>query len=123
MWTKHKRCGVRLTSEVSVGDWLAPADNSHQDRVDDAVRLVKAGGPASLGQITQLPACSSIRQIASDLRSAILLIEKLGDELARDDATVTRHGASLQLIDIALQTVRKAADLLTSSEAGQTSQI
>lgn len=124
MWTKENRCGVRLTSDVCVRDWLAPVGNKQQDRVDETVRLVKTGALASLAiheplqSPTQLPARLLVVQLASDLRTAIQLIEKVGDELAGDDATLARHGASLQLIDIALQTFSKVADHLASSDAG-----
>lgn len=126
VWTKANRCGVKLASQVCVRDWLAPVGNRGQDQVDATVRLLKGGAlpalstPEPVPRIHQVQALSGA-QLASDLRSAIHLIEKLGDELAGDHATVARHGASLQLIDIAIQTISKAANLL--SEEGQTSQI
>jgi hypothetical protein len=114
---------VRLASEVRVRDWLAPVGNKGQDRVDETVRLLKAGVlPAVSTQepVNPVPTSLSQAQLASELRSAIRLIEKLGDDLACDPGTVARHGASLQLIDIAIQTISKAADFL--SNAGQTSE-
>lgn len=125
MWTKGNRSGLRLTSVVSVPDWLAPSDNKQQEHVDETVRLVKAGA-LSQAQVTVARTAEaaagsvSAAQLVVDLRRAVLLIEKVGDELALDDAAVARHGASLQMIDVALQTISAIADTLTV-QAGQIS--
>jgi len=63
IWTSANKCGVRFSSEVSVKDWLAAPDKSQQQRVDDIVALVKAGGliPVGTNALTQKSAFHPMR--------------------------------------------------------------
>lgn len=42
-WSAAGRCGLHFSSLVSVHEWMVPPANREQQRVDDAVRLFKAG--------------------------------------------------------------------------------
>lgn len=119
-WKADGRCGLKLSSAISVREWLLPPGNTQQQRVDATVRSVKEQGlcsQSSAGIATDLARSEvtySQAQLAEDLRRAVSLIETVGDNLASDDLTIARHGAILQLIDIAVQTIAAAADTLAS---------
>ena len=125
VWTNGGRSGLKFLSTVSVGDWLAPPKNIGQPTVDEMVRLVKGGASPSqtpaefVGGSTPAPTEFSAAELSQDLRRAALLIKMMGEELSSDEPTVARHGPSLQLLDIALQTISAAADSLSSSQADQ----
>lgn len=117
-WVEEGRCGLHFDAHISVRDWMAPARNSEQSRVDQTVAMLKAG---------TLPLHESRRekesesagdahaledQLAPDLREVCRLLEILGSELSGDDDVVRRHESALQSLDIAAQTIAAAIDLL-----------
>ena len=117
-WANEGRCGIEFASLVCVRDWLAPPANSEQQRVDDVVRLVKGGAvalnpaPRSITGITSSRHCAVPAQLGDDLRRVCALIDKLGESLLCDEATVVRHGLELQNFDICRQTIAAVADVL-----------
>ena len=106
MWSSEKKCGLRFSSELSVKDWLAPPAKIEQQRVDDIVALVKAGGGGSSGVPLPEPAPRSAEPILDRLERVIGLIQELENDLISSDETVARHGAKLQNLDLALQIIR-----------------
>jgi len=106
-WAAEGRCGLSFSGTVDVPAWLAPPANKEQQRVDDVVRLVKAGAvPLDPGG-AQVPL-----QIAEDLSRVSALLELLGNELARDDEVVERYAGVLQNLDIAAQTIAAIESLI-----------
>ena len=119
VWSSANCCGLRFDSAVSVKDWLAAPTKVQQQRVDDMVALVKAGG-ASVGPDTDTPAQPrSFEQLANDLQAVVRLMQDLEDDLASSDETLGRHGTKLQNLDIAMQMVRAVSGELTSGDGRQ----
>ncbi|MEO5773240.1 MAG: PilZ domain-containing protein [Sphingomicrobium sp.] len=104
VWSRDNKCGLRFQSEVSVKNWMAPPGNVEQQRVDQIVALVKAGG--ALPPAAPAPdslAAASTAQLAEDIKLVFRLIEQLGDDLADSPETLMRHEAKLQNLDVAMQ--------------------
>lgn len=117
VWSSSNRCGVRFSSEVSVKDWLAAPNKKQQQRVDDMVALVKAGGSESHSEDTDLRGPRSQEQLVDDLGAVVSLLQNLEDDLAGSDETLARHAVKLQNLDIAMQMLRAVACELTPSRS------
>ena len=111
-WSAQGRCGLHFSSPVSVREWLAPPANQDQQRVDDAVRLLKAG---AIPLAPEAVAAKSANQdgLGSDLKSIARLLELLTEHLAGNEATVLAHADDLPDLDIAVQTLNVFANSLT----------
>lgn len=117
-WSAEGRCGLHFSSLVCVRDWLAPPANGAQQRVDEAVGLLKLGAlplPERPTASANAPAGDLQPLYGEDLRRASRLIELLGDDLAGDEQVVERHSAKLQSLDIVIQTLSAVADALTEA--------
>jgi hypothetical protein len=110
-WCVAGKCGLRFSGLVNVKEWLAPAANQEQHRIDEAVRLLKAGA-VPLGAASQSRETVSSAELASDLDSVRRLLDAHCDCIAGDAAYVAQFGEQLQNLDIALQVVAAVADLL-----------
>lgn len=114
-WSAPGRCGLRFSSLACVQDWLAAPANPGQQRVDEAVRVLKLGAvpiaPRPAPQIG-LDSGRQLAQFGDDLRGAIRLVRDLCHELSTDDEAVRRHAEKLQNMDIVQQTVAAVADAL-----------
>lgn len=105
-WAREGRFGLRFSGRIDVQQWRATVSNSEQQRVDEIVRLVKAGAvplpvPALAESRCDLP--NSRTGLVRDLRRVAGLLGELGEELAGDPETLMRHGLALQSIDISVQ--------------------
>lgn len=120
IWSSGNRVGLRFPSEVSVKEWLAPPTSVHQQRVDEIVALVKAGGlpqadRASAGHAASREARTH-EQLVDDLAATMRLLSNLEDDLASCDETLARHEMKIQNLDIAMQMLRAvAAELMPGS--------
>ena len=113
-WATEGRCGLKFSSLVSVREWLAPPSNREQKRIDDMVRIVKAGAiPLPLGPEAREPTSPS--EFGVDLRTACKLLEAHCDIVLGDPQIVTRFGDRLQNLDIVLQTIAAVADVLAGN--------
>jgi hypothetical protein len=97
---------------VSVRDWLAPPANQDQERVDDAVRLLKAGAIPLAPEVAATKIANR-DGLGSDLKSIARLLELLTEHLAGNEATVLAHADDLPDLDIAVQTLNVLANTLT----------
>jgi hypothetical protein len=109
-WSLEGRCGLKFSSCVDVQQWRATPTNSEQKRVDEVVRLVKAGAvPLPVSPIVRMgspgEAMDRAEELAGDLSRALELLNNLGAALAGDREVVTRHCAALQKLDIAMQVI------------------
>nr|NUR37127.1 hypothetical protein [Sphingomonas sp.] len=109
VWLAGGQCGLKFSGSVDVQEWRAGPVNGEQERVDEVVRLVKAGAvplpvaplaPAGPAQVGRLRA-----RLRDDLRRACELLDDLGSALASDPGIVERHGPKLQNLDIAMQVI------------------
>jgi predicted Zn-ribbon and HTH transcriptional regulator len=87
---------------------MANPAHQAQQRIDQLVAAVKAGA-VPLVQPAK-PGAETADELADDLRRIARLLDKLGDALANDPATVATHGVELQNLDIAQQTLAALAD-------------
>lgn len=117
IWSLTNRCGVLFSSKISIKEWLAAPSKAQQQRVDDMVALVKAGGSSGHGEaIADGP--RSHAQLVDDLAQIVKLMQGLEDELSSSTATLERHGSKLQNIDIAMQMLRAVAAELDTTGSG-----
>lgn len=109
-WSAQGRCGLKFSKPIDVSKWRAAPGNAEQQRVDEIVKLVKAGAVplparrASAQTIFEKEAESN-EALLANLRRASELLNGLGDALAADSELVTRHGSSLQNLDLAMQAI------------------
>jgi hypothetical protein len=109
IWSLAGRCGLKFSGSVDVQKWRAAPANIEQQRVDEVVRLVKAGAvPLPVATFAEprrndVPAAGD--GVAGDLRRASELLDDLGSVLAGDPDVVMRHGNALQNLDIAMQVI------------------
>ena len=109
-WASDCRCGLKFSGSVDVQQWRASPSNSEQQRVDEIVRLVKAGAvPLPVPPLSQIAEPAQVREtsadLSADLRRASKLLEVLGGVLASDPELVMQHGTALQNLDIAMQVI------------------
>lgn len=119
-WSAPGRCGLRFSSLACVRDWLAAPANPGQQRVDDAVRLLKLGAvpmPQRPASSTEAQNGNQSLQFGEDLRRVIRLIDDLCQDLSSDTDLMIRRGEKLQNMDIALQTLAAVADGLAGGAA------
>jgi len=104
-WSAERRCGLKFSGSVDARQWRASPINSEQERVDEIVRLVKAGAvPLPVPPLAQFDSEPG-PQLSGDLRRASELLDELGAALASDPDVVTRHADKLQNLDIAMQVI------------------
>lgn len=125
VWAAQGRCGIRFDAIVDVKQWLAPAANSDQLRVDEMVRLVRSGAKPSAAEASVTTTSITVAEpfeaeIVDDLKRAFDLLSTLSNELADDRNVVLRHGSRLQNIDIVMQTIDTICLLLTSASSART---
>lgn len=106
-WSHAGRGGLRLEDVIAVKDWMAPAANSGQQRVDGLVAALRSGDrptdwPSSPDPVVVRP--------RDDLRTAVRLLDRLGDALASDPEVVMAHGSKLQLLDVVQQLLTALMD-------------
>ena len=119
-WSKNGRCGIRFSSRINIPEWLKPFSHQQQHRVDEVVSALRSGArPLPVGCWSGPQAVSDIEatvQVELDLHQVSQLLEKLGSELIDDPVILASHHECIQDIDIAVQTLRAAANLLAHPE-------
>lgn len=111
-WRNEGRCGLRFDAAISVAGWMANPLNREQQRVDIAVKVIKAGA-VPIETPAPRPA-GRADDMAQDLRRVACLLERLGDELASDMLVAANYGLKLQYLDIAVQTLGALAESVGS---------
>jgi hypothetical protein len=116
-WSAEGQCGIRFSGRVNVEQWRATPTNGEQQRVDEVVRLVKAGAiPLPLPPLAEAPSDGRTPEagehVAGDLRRVAQLLDDLGGELSSDPTVVDRHARPLQNLDIAAQVLAAVEAIL-----------
>lgn len=107
------RCTIRFRSLVPVHEWLAPPANLDQERIDEAVWLIKAGSiPLPTAASRQARKPQTATRLALDLEMVIGLLDSHTDYLTDDETTPSCFDAQLQHLDIARQTIVTVAEIL-----------
>jgi len=114
VWSVGRRCGLHFSSVVSVHQWMAPAENRQQQRVDDAVSLLKAR-VIPLRPLAAQTNGAELGSLESDLRNIAHLLQMLAERLVTNEVTVLAHGKELQSLDIAAQMVDVVASSLDNA--------
>lgn len=119
-WSSEGRCGLKFSGSVDVQQWLSIPTNSEQQRVDEVVRLVKAGAvplpiPPLAHQNGLKEATDSPADVANDLHVLGDLLASLGATLSSDCDLVARHGTALQSLDIGVQLLAAVAAVIDGS--------
>jgi hypothetical protein len=114
-WSDDSRCGLKFSGIIDVEQWRAPTGHGEQHRVDEIVRLVKAGAiPLSASAPGQeLASGGTNEKLSAELQLVAELLEKLGDRLAKDGIVVALYGDELQNLDIAMQVVAAVQAILS----------
>ena len=102
VWKANRKAGIAFCGGVQVGDWMSRTPPSHQARVDEIVRGIRAPG-GSMAAEAPLPADASLE---AELRALKEELVQLETGLTRDMAVVAAH-PEIQLLDIALQRVER----------------
>lgn len=94
--------------------------NSEQHRVDEVVRLVKAGAvPLPIPPLAHQEGRSELAdpsaEVSEDLKRVSNLLESLGTTLSCDEEILARHGAALQSLDIAMQVLAAVGELIAGT--------
>lgn len=120
VWSAQGRCGLKFSGGVEVDQWRASPVNAEQKRVDEVVRLVKAGAvplpvpalrPTGLHREAVLPG----PQLEGDLNRISGLLDGLGAIFASDADFVARYGPELQNLDIAMQMIDAVQSILAET--------
>ena len=114
-WSAGGRFGLLFVAPVSVSDWMAKPRNRHQQSVDSLVAIVRAEQPPPA--MAAHDDARAAYGLAEDLQRLARLLERLGDRLARDPEVAAHHGADLQSLDIALQTLCALAGAIEPDSA------
>ena len=113
-WSTASRCGLHFFSRIKVRDWMANPLNREQRRVDHLVAVVQSGPGTMAPPANHEPAAAE--GVADDLKRVSELLAMIGDALAGDPAAVTRHGITLQGLDIAMQTLAALAETMQADD-------
>jgi hypothetical protein len=112
-WATNGRYGLKFSGSIDVQQWrMAPA-NAEQQRIDDAVRLVKAGAVPLPVKLDSRDRPAAVESLWADLQRASNLLAKLGDRLARDGIVVAQYPTELQNLDIAMQVIAAVGAILS----------
>jgi len=116
VWAEGRRAGITFNSAVHVADWMSRQSDTHQHRVDDAVRAVKLGTALRLSAELD-PAVPHKISVRDEL-------EKLRAELGGLESTLAGNPAlvaacpQIQCLDIALQRIEKIMTALAGQRDG-----
>lgn len=121
-WSEGGRCGLKFSGKVDVERWRCISTNVEQERVDEVVRLVKAGAVPlpvpQLGALNVATAVDPAGALSGDLRRVYHLLDKLGNALAAESEILMKHGETLQGIDISMQLVAALAAVVGKDNHG-----
>lgn len=116
-WSQAGEVGIKFFGSIDVDQWRMAPRNAEQQRVDDIVKLVKAGAvPLPVSEPCSLP--SDLGALSVDLRRASELLGNLGDRLAKDGIVVALFPAELQNLDIAMQVIDAVGVILAAESDG-----
>lgn len=118
-WVADGKLGLKFSGSIDVLHWRKTISNSEQERIDDIVRLVKAGAvPLPINVAPREPSTEA-ESPSRDLKRAVKLLDLLGDRLAKDAIVVASYPAELQNLDIAVQVIEAVGALLeTQTDLG-----
>jgi hypothetical protein len=103
VWKAGRKAGVSFLSAVHVADWMSRTMPSHQAKVDDLVRGIRAGQVGN-AEAVQGMAGKEGPPIEGDLRELRRELGVLEHALAGDEAVIMAH-PEIQMLDIALQRI------------------
>lgn len=105
VWSNPAGCGVRFESAVPVHEWIAYGrGHSGQQRVDDMLASVRAGGEADAAVDSSTPLAAIGRlQAAEQLDMLARELQQIAADLSDIPAVAEEDITALQRLDIAAQ--------------------
>lgn len=119
-WAQDGRSGLKFSGSVDVQQWRATPMNAEQQRIDEVVRLVKAGAVPLPVNAPPTGRPEDTDELSTDLQRASDLIGKLGDRLAKDSTIVALYATELQNLDIAMQMIAAVEGILSGKSDFET---
>ena len=107
VWRLPNKAGLQFSTVVYVPAWLPTGASNKQQEVDRLVQQAKEG--QSFRPPPRPPQSGPPAVTHEQLVELTEAIDALADELADDAHVIAAHGARLQALDLASQTLRKLA--------------
>jgi hypothetical protein len=104
VWKAGRKAGLSFLSTVHVPDWMSKTLPSHQARVDDVIRDIRAGQAGSSTSPIERAIGADDPSIEAELQHLRNELSSLENVLVGDAAVVMAH-PEIQLLDIALQRI------------------
>ncbi len=109
VWCQGGRAGLQFDGRAIVAEWL-PGGHTGQQQVDQTFQQLKSKAGTSLSS-TQPSALKPTTPTALELKNLADAVCSLADDLAEDAAVVARHSSKLQVLDMAVQALRRYATM------------
>jgi hypothetical protein len=111
-WSIEPKAGIAFSAAADVSRWMSRQASAHQQRVDDVISAFKSdlqprGAPNASTKGTDTP-------LLAELSALQVELTELGNGLANDAILVANH-PEIQLIDIALQRVKRSIEQLQNA--------
>lgn len=101
IWCADGCCGLEFQRQITLQDWLAPAPNAGQARIDEIVASLKSGR-ITQQQVTELDVDRSRESrslgLKDDLQIVCDLLMTLERDLSGSALTLDRHGAKMPFL-------------------------
>jgi hypothetical protein len=102
IWGSNGRSGIEFGHHIDLYEWLAPASNAGQSRVDEIVALVKAGIPTELRESNSARSAHFAR-LEDDLQLVGDLLQNLNEDLWLSQDTLRSHDEMFPLLVLAME--------------------
>lgn len=105
VWRSDRCCGLQFGGAVDVRAWLASRDSSHQQRVDEVVRLVRAGkltAPAPSDIVLSrppIPIDADTEALHDVVMEIAATLQQVSEEFADDTSILVTHSKKIQILD------------------------
>ena len=103
VWKVNRKAGIAFSGSMQVADWMSRTPPSHQAKVDEMMRGIRASAGESCPPDMPPPGFSALETELRALKAELIQLET---GLTEDAAVVAAH-PEIQLLDIALQRVER----------------
>lgn len=107
IWQRAGKAGLRLTSTITVADWLPNNKSRHQSHVDELIHRMKAEEETDSSNPSSSRLESEAPTIPQQVSAIAAGVERLANELAADPYVIANHSWKLQQLEGVVQQLRK----------------